>query len=89
MKMLYTKRFSKDIDNIGHDLKLKKRVLKLLEQLKQIESLDELGDVRKIQGYDTYYRIRVGDHRLGMKFSKDCIEMLRFLHRKDIYRHFP
>lgn len=89
MKILYTKRFSKDIDNIGHDLKLKKRVLKLLEQLKQIESLDELGDVRKIQGYDTYYRIRVGDHRLGMKFSKNCIEMLRFLHRKDIYRHFP
>jgi len=89
MKILYTKRFSKDIDNIGHDLKLKKRVLKLLEQLKQIESLDELGDIRKIQGYDTYYRIRVGDHRLGIKFSKNCIEMLRFLHRKDIYRHFP
>jgi len=66
MKILYTKRFSKDIDNIGHDLKLKKRVLKLLEQLKQIESLDELGDIRKIQGYDTYYRIRVGDHRLGI-----------------------
>ncbi len=41
------------------------------------------------QGYDEYYRIRIGDYRLGIKVKKDSIEMLRCLHRKDIYKKFP
>ena len=67
MKVLYTKKFNKDIDQITTDVE----------------------GTRKIQGYDTYYRIRVGDFRLGIKLTNDGIEMLRFLHRKDIYRRFP
>ena len=48
-----------------------------------------MNDVRKIQGYDEYYRIRIGDYRLGIKVKEDSIEMLRCLHRKDIYKDFP
>ncbi len=89
MKIRYTKRFSKDLDDILHDVKLKKRLLDVLERLHQIESLAEINDVRKIQGYEEYYRIRLGDYRLGLKITKSWIEMLRFLHRKDIYKKFP
>lgn len=89
MKIRYTKRFGKDLDSIVHDAKLKKRLLLVLEKLQQIDSLAEMNDVRKIQGYEEYYRIRIGDYRLGVKVTKDWIEMLRFLHRKDIYKKFP
>ncbi len=89
MKLRYTNRFSKDLDDIAHDEKIKKRLLQLIEQMKQIDSLTELEDVRKIKGYAAYYRIRIGDYRLGIKTTENGLDMLRFLHRKNIYRRFP
>jgi len=89
MKVLYTKKFNKDIDQITNDIKLKKNLLEFISRIKQADALTDLESVRKIQGYDKYYRIRVGDFRLGIKITDDGIEMLRFLHRKDIYRRFP
>ena len=89
MKIRYTKRFSKDLDGIIHDADLKKRLLDVLEKLQQMDSLGDMSNVRKIQGYEEYFRIRIGDYRLGIKMTKDYIEMLRFLHRKEIYRKFP
>jgi len=89
MKVLYTKKFNKDIDQITNDIKLKKNLLEFISRIKQANALTDLESVRKIQGYDKYCRIRVGDFRLGIKITDDGIEMLRFLHRKDIYRQFP
>jgi len=89
MKILYTKKFSKDLDRIVHDKKLKKRLLQLLQELQHMSSLTEMKDIRKIQGYEDYFRIRMGDYRLGVKATNDGVEMLRFLHRKDIYKNFP
>ena len=89
MKILYTKKFSKDLDGIVNNIKLKNRLLQLFEQIKQLDSLAELDNVRKIRGYDDYYRIRIGDYRLGVKIKGNSIEMLRLLHRKDIYKRFP
>ena len=85
MKVLYTKKFNKDIDQITNDKKLKKNLLDLITQIKQADALTDVESVRKIQGYDKYYRIRVGDFRLGIKITNDGLEMLRFLHRKNIY----
>ena len=89
MKILYAKKFSKDLDEIQNDPNIKTRLLQLIEQMKQINSPAELRSVKKIQGYEDYYRIRIGDYRLGIKITENCIEMLRFLHRRDIYRRFP
>jgi len=46
--------------------------------------------VKKIEGYKSYYRIKIGDNQLGMEaVSNKEVILLRFLHRKDIYRYFP
>ncbi|WP_291323182.1 type II toxin-antitoxin system RelE/ParE family toxin [Desulfonatronospira sp.] len=89
MKVLYTKGFSKDLDGIIHNASLKKRLVDILEKLQQIDSPQDMKSIRKIQGYSEYYRIRIGDYRLGIKITRNCIEVLRFLHRKDIYKNFP
>jgi mRNA interferase RelE/StbE len=68
---------------------VKQWLLSLIEKIKEIEDLNELRHVRKIGGYTDYYRVRLGDYRLGLKFAENSIEMIRFLHRKDIYRRFP
>jgi mRNA interferase RelE/StbE len=89
MKIKYTKTFSKDLDRIQHQAGVKNRLLSLIETIKEIENVNELGGIKKIQGYSGYYRIRLGDYRAGIKLSENCIEMIRFLHRKDVYRKFP
>ena len=48
MKILYTKKFSKDLDRIVHDERLKKRLFQLLQELQQMSSLSEMKDIRKI-----------------------------------------
>ena len=43
MKILYTKKFNKDLDSIVHDEKLKKHLLQLLQELQQKSSLKKMS----------------------------------------------
>ena len=89
MKVLYAKALLKDLEAVSRKPAVKKRLSKLIETLKAIDTLDELRHIKKIEGYDCYYRLRIGDYRLGLKISEDTVELIRFLHRRDIYRRFP
>ena len=89
MELLYGKRFSKDLDAIRHQSKIKADLLKLIEKIRDAVSLGDLKGVRKIEGYQGYFRIKVADYRLGIKLSQNRVELIRFLHRKEIYRRFP
>lgn len=89
MELLYGKRFSKDLDAIRHESRIKADLLKLIKKIRKAVSLADLKDVRKIEGYEGYFRIKVADYRLGIKLRQNRVELIRFLHRKDIYRRFP
>jgi mRNA interferase RelE/StbE len=89
VKVFYAKALARDLEAISHSPGVKKRLSKLIEMLKAVDRLDAIQHLRKIEGYDCYYRLRVGDYRLGLKLSGDTVELIRFLHRRDIYRRFP
>ena len=89
MNIRYTKRFSKDLDAIRNTGSIKKRLLDIIKQIKEVDALADITGVRKIEGYSNYFRIRIGDYRLGLKLTENGLEMIRFLHRKEIYRRFP
>jgi mRNA interferase RelE/StbE len=89
LKILYAKALVKDLEAVSCNPAVKKRLLKLIEKLKTIDTLDELHHIKKIESYDCYYRLRIGDYRLGLKLSGNTLELIRFLHRRDIYRRFP
>ncbi len=89
MRLIFTKSFNKDIDKIRHLSQVKNELKTLLITLQNATSLTDVDHVRKLQGYSNYYRVRSGDYRLGIKVAEDHIEVIRFLHRKDIYRRFP
>ena len=36
-----------------------------------------------------YFRIRIGDFRIGLRLENDTLIFVRCLNRKDIYRYFP
>jgi len=89
MKVKIDKSFVKDIDNI-RDKRLLKKLQNVITIIENAKSFAEISNVKKIKGYSSYYRIRIGDYRLGFEeISGQGINLIRFLHRKDIYRYFP
>lgn len=46
-------------------------------------------DIVNIKGFKGYFRIRLGDYRIGFKREKESVIFMRVKHRKDIYKFFP
>ena len=42
-----------------------------------------------MKGYKDFYRIRIGDYRLGLYTENHHVILSRLLPRKDIYKRFP
>ena len=88
MKIKFESRFEKDLRKIK-DKKVLSELKQIIIQCKTTANLSEINHIKKLQGYDTFYRIRLGNYRIGIELSEDTIIFTRFLHRKDIYKFFP
>ena len=88
MKVDVQKSFEKDISKI-RDKKLAEQIFAVIEELENCDSLSEIKHLKKMTSTSSYFRIRVGNYRLGFKENKGSIILLRFMHRKDIYEFFP
>ena len=43
-----------------------------------------------MQGFQTFYRVRLGDYRVGVELQEDnSILFILVAHRKEIYKYFP
>ena len=71
------------------DEALRRRVKEAIEKVEAAETLRELPNLTKLSGNSGFYRIRVGDYRIGIAVEGDEVEFVRCLHRRDIYRYFP
>ena len=88
MKINYEKSFLKDIKK----LKNKKIAIKLkniLENLEKEDDITNIKNIKKLKGYKNFYRLKIDDYRLGFSFDNNQIDIIRFLHRKEIYKFFP
>jgi mRNA interferase RelE/StbE len=88
MKIEFTISFVKDL-NVIKDKSLLSRVKQIITQIEQSDSLQSILNVKYLVDSKYYYRIRVGDFRIGIKVENDIVNFIRFLHRKDIYKRFP
>ncbi len=88
MDVLYEASFVKDLKQIK-DKRLLKRVQKVIDSIKMASTPNDLANMKKLQGFDAYYRIRLGNYRIGAEMVSDQIILVRILHRKEIYRRFP
>lgn len=88
MKVKFESKFAKDLRSI-RDAKLLAKIKEMIDECKAAESLTELKNIKKLQGYDTFYRIRIGEYRVGLEVLNDELIFTRFLHRKDVYKYFP
>lgn len=90
MEVFFKSSFIKDFKKLP--LKTKKEVKNICYEI--FPSLKSLKDVKNyrikpIQGFKNYYRIKLGNYRVGFKKESENIIFMRVLHRKDIYKNFP
>ncbi len=88
MKTDYRKRFLKELSKIPSETRSRIEDF-VFEKLPKVNSIFELGIVEQMRGYPTYYKVRFGSYRIGLRMENDKVILERALHRKDIYRHFP
>ncbi|MBU2610946.1 MAG: type II toxin-antitoxin system RelE/ParE family toxin [Chloroflexi bacterium] len=88
MKVLFEKSFGRDLKKIK-DKRLLKQVQETIDQVESAASISDVSNMKKMQGFDTYYRIRVGNYRIDIEISEGQVIFVCFLNRKDIYRYFP
>jgi mRNA interferase RelE/StbE len=88
MKIKFESKFSKDLRKIK-DQKLLSQIKIVINECKLAQTLDDIKNLKKLKGYQTFYRIKIGDYRIGIAIINDELIFIRFLHRKEIYRFFP
>jgi len=88
MEIYFEESFERDLRKIKDERALK-GVEKSIKKVRNARSLREVRNFEKLKGYNTFYRIKIGDYRVGVELIDDKIIFTRFLHRKDIYKYFP
>ena len=78
----------KDLERV-RDRRLRERVREAIEEIERAARLEEVRGVKRLRGGEGYYRIRVGDYRLGLVLEGERVVLVRFLHRREVYRYFP
>lgn len=88
MKIEYKKSFLKELKKLRNK-GLKNSIAECIVQVESADNIASIKNLKKLSGYDLYYRIRVGDYRIGIKIENGIVYFVVFEHRKDIYKGFP
>jgi mRNA interferase RelE/StbE len=88
VKVEFKESFAKDIKRIN-DKGLTKCIKEIIESIEKANSLSDIKNLKKLKDSGNFYRLRVGDFRIGISFKNNTVILVRFLDRKDIYKLFP
>ncbi|MEI9944568.1 MAG: type II toxin-antitoxin system RelE/ParE family toxin [Chitinophagaceae bacterium] len=87
MKIEIRKSFTKDADKLPSSFQGQLAII--IGQIEKVTQVSQLDNCKKLTGYKTAYRIRMGQYRIGFYYENKIVELIRILHRKEIYRYFP
>jgi mRNA interferase RelE/StbE len=80
--------FARDLRDLK-DKSLLERIKELIANVEAAQSLAEVSNLKKLRGGGGYYRVRIGDYRVGLAMEERVIVFVRVLHRREVYRYFP
>ncbi len=85
----FDKSFEKSIDKIK-DKSVFPKIEKLIIDLENAQTIKDVKNIKKLSGFKTYYRVRLGVYRIGLeKITDSTLRLIVVAHRKDIYKNFP
>jgi mRNA interferase RelE/StbE len=88
LKVRFKESFARDLRAVSEKALLG-RVRTLIENVERAGSLTDVAGLKKLRGRGAYYRIRLGDYRVGLAVEEDVVVFVRVLHRREAYRYFP
>ena len=88
MNTAFRESFEADLSVIM-DVALLRRIRKVIEQVEAARTFQQVPNLKRLEAAGKYYRIRVGDYRVGFIFERGTVTFVRCLNRKEIYRYFP
>ena len=88
MNVQFRASFSKDLRSIKNR-NLLDRIRETVEYIEKAQKLPDIANLKKLKGGRIYYRIRVGEYRIGLTIENNTVAFVRCLNRKEIYRYFP
>ena len=88
MEVDFTRNFLKNLENLKNEDLLQK-IQDTIDDVIRANSIVEISNIKKLSGYKVYYRIKIGDYRIGIEKIDMQMKFLTVEHRKDIYKKFP
>jgi mRNA interferase RelE/StbE len=90
----YNKKFIKDLKELKSTPLYNEIVTLCYETIPDCGTIDAvlaMSNIKKMVGWTTYYRFRIGDYRIGVDIEVDenRITFVRVMNRKNIYDYFP
>lgn len=90
MEIAFKNSFFKEVKKIA-DQSLKDSISKSIFDAEEANLLSDIKNIKKLAGYSNYYRIRIGNYRIGLKWiqNEGKLYFVTFDHRRNIYKKFP
>ena len=88
MKVAFDRNFHKKLSRITDKAVLSK-VKQAILQVEGADDILQIRNIKKLVGFKNYYRIKLGDYRIGLEYINDTLTFITIAHRKDIYKKFP
>ncbi len=88
MKVAFRESFLRDVRAVK-EKSMQRRIREVIEHVEEASKPSEISNLKKLKGLGTYYRIRIGEFRVGLKIEAETVTFVRVLNRKDIYKYFP
>ena len=64
----FEKSFLKDIQKLN-DKKIASKLKSIINEFEDLENLNNLPNIKKLKGFNIYYRLKVGNYRLGFAYQ--------------------
>ena len=88
MRTEFRASFARDLRKI-RDADVLVRIRSAILTVEEAVDIRSIPNLKKLSGGGPYFRVRVGDYRIGLRIEAGTVVFIRALPRGDIYRYFP
>jgi len=88
VKTVFLGSFLTDVKKL-RDGKVQRAIASAIDDVEKAPSLDQIRSLKRLSGHADYYRIRIGNWRIGLAIDRGTVIFVRCLNRREIYRFFP
>lgn len=87
MQNVETLKFRKQLTKLPKNDQI--AVMDVLDSLDEAETFADIPNMKAMQGYKNYFRIRVGNWRIGLFWDGELFQIQDVGKRGDFYKRFP